>query len=111
MGVVDTLLNIRAPRVPDTVRLAEAMRADPTAGLAQLARWLESPAHRDAPADARLAALEAIRGQWRGALEPTLTAVVARAGERGPERWSNFAPGLAIASSLHETQYSRLFRS
>ena len=75
MGVVDTLLNIRAPRVPDTVRLAEAMRADPTAGLAQLARWLESPAHRDAPADARLAALEAIRGQWRGALEPTLTAL------------------------------------
>jgi urease accessory protein len=25
--------------------------------------------------------------------------------------WSNFAPGLALASSLHETQYSRLFRS
>jgi len=24
---------------------------------------------------------------------------------------SNFAPGLAIASSRHETQYSRLFRS
>ena len=27
------------------------------------------------------------------------------------EDWSNFAPGLAIASCLHETQYSRLFRS
>lgn len=26
------------------------------------------------------------------------------------EEWSNFAPGLAIASSHHETQYSRLFR-
>jgi urease accessory protein len=25
--------------------------------------------------------------------------------------WSNFAPGLAIASCRHETQYSRLFRS
>ena len=25
--------------------------------------------------------------------------------------WSNFAPGLAHLSSLHETQYSRLFRS
>jgi urease accessory protein len=24
---------------------------------------------------------------------------------------ANFAPGLAIASSRHETQYSRLFRS
>jgi urease accessory protein len=27
------------------------------------------------------------------------------------ENWSNFTPGLAIASSHHETQYSRLFRS
>jgi len=26
-------------------------------------------------------------------------------------QWSNFSPGLAIASSLHETQYTRLFRS
>jgi urease accessory protein len=26
-------------------------------------------------------------------------------------RWSNFAPGLAILCSQHETQYSRLFRS
>ena len=25
--------------------------------------------------------------------------------------WANFAPGLSIASSRHETQYSRLFRS
>jgi len=29
-----------------------------------------------------------------------------------PEQaWSNFTPGLAIASSRHETQYTRLFRS
>lgn len=28
-----------------------------------------------------------------------------------PEAWSNFQPGLAIASCRHETQYSRLFRS
>jgi urease accessory protein len=26
-------------------------------------------------------------------------------------QWENFQPGLAIASSLHETQYTRLFRS
>ncbi len=25
--------------------------------------------------------------------------------------WSNFQPGLALASARHETQYSRLFRS
>jgi urease accessory protein len=27
------------------------------------------------------------------------------------ESWSNFAPGLAVLSATHETQYSRLFRS
>ena len=28
-----------------------------------------------------------------------------------PQDWTNLAPGLAIVSALHETQYSRLFRS
>jgi urease accessory protein len=28
-----------------------------------------------------------------------------------PAHWRNFTPGLALCSSLHETQYSRLFRS
>ena len=28
-----------------------------------------------------------------------------------PSGWTNFAPGLALASVLHETQYTRLFRS
>jgi urease accessory protein len=32
-------------------------------------------------------------------------------GAAEPENWRNFTPGLAICSSLHETQYSRLFRS
>jgi urease accessory protein len=32
-------------------------------------------------------------------------------GDRPQETWTNFAPGLALASTLHETQYSRLFRS
>lgn len=36
---------------------------------------------------------------------------VADALQRPPEAWSNFQPGLAIASCRHETQYSRLFRS
>jgi urease accessory protein len=34
-----------------------------------------------------------------------------RLGEMSTERYSNFSPGLAILSSRHETQYSRLFRS
>ena len=31
--------------------------------------------------------------------------------ELTPQQWSSAAPGLAIASMRHETQYSRLFRS
>ena len=33
------------------------------------------------------------------------------AAELDEARWSNFAPGLAVLSARHETQYSRLFRS
>ena len=45
------------------------------------------------------------------ALGRRLPAVAQQALELPEERWSNFAPGLALASSRHETQYSRLFRS
>ena len=38
-------------------------------------------------------------------------ALVAEALELAESGWSNFAPGLAIASSRHETLYTRLFRS
>jgi urease accessory protein len=38
-------------------------------------------------------------------------AVESAGAESAERRWSNFAPGLAILSSQHETQYSRLFRS
>jgi urease accessory protein len=41
----------------------------------------------------------------------TVAAACARDCDRPRECWTNFAPGLALASSLHETQYSRLFRS
>lgn len=40
-----------------------------------------------------------------------LPAIVANALAMSEEQLSNFAPGVAIASSRHETQYSRLFRS
>jgi urease accessory protein len=49
------------------------------------------------------------------ALRPALASVLERAADPAvldlPTTWSNFAPGFAIASSRHETQYSRLFRS
>jgi urease accessory protein len=40
-----------------------------------------------------------------------LPAIAEQALELPDDRLSNFAPGLAIASSRHETQYTRLFRS
>jgi urease accessory protein len=45
------------------------------------------------------------------ALGSRLPAVVERALALPEERWSNFAPGLALACSCHETQYTRLVRS
>lgn len=40
-----------------------------------------------------------------------LPGIAARALDGDDDALSNFAPGLAIASSRHETQYTRLFRS
>ena len=40
-----------------------------------------------------------------------IPALAERAARLGDDELSNFAPGLALASCRHETQYSRLFRS
>lgn len=83
---------------------------------AYLWAWLENQV---------MAAIKAVPlGQQAGqrlfsALLPTLAATVeaARPDEAGQpgnaalDDTSNFAPGFALASSWHETQYSRLFRS
>ncbi|HET6783998.1 MAG TPA: urease accessory UreF family protein [Pseudoxanthomonas sp.] len=64
-----------------------------------------------------MAALKAVPlGQSAGqrllhALGARLPAVVGRAAVLKPDDWSNFLPGLALATARHETQYSRLFRS
>jgi len=64
-----------------------------------------------------MAALKAVPlGQTAGqrvllALGGQIPAVVQQALALPEAAWSNFAPGLALASSRHETQYSRLFRS
>lgn len=55
-------------------------------------------------------------GQFAGqrliaALGAGLPALAAAAAALPLDGLSNFAPGLALAGSLHETQYSRLFRS
>ncbi len=48
-------------------------------------------------------------GQTDG--QKMLLVLGAKLGEVSEDEPGNFAPGLAILSSLHETQYSRLFRS
>jgi urease accessory protein len=75
---------------------------------ASLWSWLENQV---------LAALKAIPlGQVAGqkmllALGAGIPAVVAHASAIGDDDVASFAPGLALASVRHETQYSRLFRS
>ena len=91
---------------------ARAFGLDPVAALAAwLWAWLENQV---------MAAIKAVPlGQQAGqrlfsALRPELAAVIARCAATSfddADRWSNFAPGFAIASARHETQYSRLFRS
>ncbi|MBL8397368.1 MAG: urease accessory protein UreF [Candidatus Accumulibacter sp.] len=64
-----------------------------------------------------MAALKAVPlGQAAGqrvllALGARIPAIACQALILREEDWSNLAPGLALASSRHETQYSRLFRS
>ena len=64
-----------------------------------------------------LAAMKAVPlGQTAGqslllALGEKIPAAVEAAAARGDDDLENFAPGLALASARHETQYSRLFRS
>jgi urease accessory protein len=68
---------------------------------AYLWAWLENQV---------MAALKAVPlGQTDG--QRILLVLGARLGEVSEDEPGNFAPGLAILSSRHETQYSRLFRS
>lgn len=68
---------------------------------AYLWAWLENQV---------MAAVKAVPlGQTDG--QKMLLALGARLHEVHEDEPGNFAPGLAILSSLHETQYSRLFRS
>lgn len=46
-----------------------------------------------------------------GQMVQVIPALAERALQLPETRWSNFAPGLALASCHHETQYSRIFRS
>lgn len=90
-------------------RAATAWGIEPRAALvAYLWGWLENQV---------MAALKAVPlGQTDGQrilarLGARLEGIAARAAEIEDDELSNFAPGLALLSARHETQYSRLFRS
>lgn len=76
--------------------------------IAYLWSWLENQV---------MAALKAVPlGQTDGQrilirLGERLSAIAEQSLVTEPASFANFSPGLAIASSIHETQYSRLFRS
>jgi urease accessory protein len=88
---------------------AAAWRIPPAMALtAYLWAWLENQV---------MAAVKAVPlGQSAGqhllaTLGARIPALVEAALILPEEAWSNYTPGLALASSRHETQYSRLFRS
>jgi len=86
-----------------------AWRVDPHDGLvAYLWSWIENQV---------LAAVKALPlGQTDGqrmlaSLADRLESIARRAAQLDDDALGNFMPGLALLSSRHETQYSRLFRS
>jgi len=87
----------------------DAWEIDPSDALqAYLWSWLENQV---------MAALKAVPlGQTDGqklllSLGERIAPLAARAAAMGDDELGNFAPGLALLSSRHETQYSRIFRS
>lgn len=86
---------------------AAALGCDPTEAItAYLYAWLEN----QVLAAVKLVPLGQSAGQrLLSGLSPLVAALVAEMPD--DEALSNFAPGLALASARHETQYSRLFRS
>ena len=111
-AALDGVNGLSAPAYPIVfAAIAAAWQMDErTAIAAYLWGWLENQVN---------AALKAVPlGQTDGQrillaagalLDETADAAIERASD--PDEWATQCPGLAIASSRHETQYSRLFRS
>jgi len=88
---------------------ARAFDLDPDEALLA---WLWAWAENQVMAAMKAVPLGQLAGQrLLSALTPRLAAVADGARNCPPDDWSSFTPGLALASSLHETQYTRLFRS
>lgn len=82
------------------------------AGRAGLLAYCWAWAENQAMAALKAVPLGQVAGQrMLSALLPAIERAVDEAIALKDDELSNFTPGFAIASSLHETQYSRLFRS
>lgn len=109
-GWRERLLRINTPSFPAvwTAAAAAWKVAAQDALAAYLWAWLEN----QVMAAVKVVPLGQSAGQrllaTLGARIPDLVPLAAHLPEAD---WSNYTPGLALASSLHETQYSRLFRS
>jgi urease accessory protein len=106
LGDLGIPVSINEPAYPSAYALAvRHWKIDPgEAVVAYLWSWLENQV---------IAAVKAVPlGQTAG--QKILLELGARLDsihDVSEEAWSNFAPGLAVLSARHETQYSRLFRS
>jgi urease accessory protein len=106
LGDLGIPVSINEPAYPSAYALAvRHWKIDPgEAVVAYLWSWLENQV---------IAAVKAVPlGQTAG--QKILLELGARLDsihDVSKEAWSNFAPGLAVLSARHETQYSRLFRS
>ena len=108
LTLVDPLPEVASPTV--WAGIAARWRIDPDAALcAYLWSWAEN----QVMAAVKLVPLGQTAGQrMLAALSPTLPALASDAIRRADTSdWENFTPALTLASSLHETQYTRLFRS
>ena len=75
MGVVDALIRHLPARPTETQRVATALREEPAAGWAALARLAESLDDRLPDPRTRREALEVLHPQWLAALEPVIEAL------------------------------------
>lgn len=107
IDVVEPLAEVAFPTVWSGIAATWAIDRE-AAIAAYLWSWAENQV---------MAALKAVPlGQAAGqrllaGLGRAISSIAAQRKDWPPSAWSNFTPGLAIASARHETQYSRLFRS
>ncbi len=109
-GATETLTDIDTPAFPTAWTAAAHTWRIPLADAlpAYLWAWLEN----QVTAAIKVVPLGQSAGQrLLATLGAKIPALATRATDLPEDDWSNFTPGLAMASCQHETQYSRLFRS